>query len=74
MKEYDFQLGDLVLKLDSRNEDKFMHGKFDSLWKRPYKIEAFRGKNAFFLKDLTKEALPGGPVNGKILKHYSPQS
>jgi len=63
-----------VLKWDSRNEEKGKHGKFDSLWKGPYKIEAFRGNNAFFLKDLTKEALPGGPVNGRLLKHYFPQS
>ena len=32
-KEDDFQLNDLVLKWDSRNEDKGKHGKFDNLWK-----------------------------------------
>ena len=69
-----FSNNDMVLLWDRRNEKPGNHGKFDSLWKRPYKIEAFGGKNAFFLKDLTKEALPGGPVNGKILKHYSLQS
>ena len=34
----DFQQGDLVLKWDSRHEDKGKHGKFEHLWKGPYKI------------------------------------
>jgi len=42
-KEDDFELGNLVLKWDSRNKDKRKHGKFDSLWKGPYTIHAFRG-------------------------------
>ena len=33
VKTDDFQLGDLVLKWDVRNEDKGKHGKFDNLWK-----------------------------------------
>ena len=37
-KEDDFELGDLVLKWDSKNEDKGKHGKFDSFWKGPYII------------------------------------
>ena len=41
-KEDDFELGNLVLKWDSRNEDKGKHGKCDSLWKGPYTIQAFR--------------------------------
>jgi hypothetical protein len=71
-KEDDFELGDLVLKWDSRNEDKGKHGKFDSLWKGPYIIQAFRGNNTFFLKDSDGTDLPGGPVNGRMLKHYLP--
>ena len=38
-----FQLDDVVLKWDARNEDKGKHGKFDNLWKGPYKISAYRG-------------------------------
>ena len=30
-----FQLDDVVLKWDERNEDKGKHGKFDNLWKGP---------------------------------------
>jgi hypothetical protein len=71
-KEDDFELGDLVLKWDSRNEDKGKHGKFDHLWKGPYTIQAFRGNNAFLLKDSDGTDLPGGPVNDKMLKHYLP--
>jgi hypothetical protein len=71
-KEDDFELGDLVLKWDSRNEDKGKHGKFDRLWKGPYIIQEFRGNNAFFLKNSDGTYLPSGPVNGRMLKHYFP--
>jgi hypothetical protein len=71
-KEDDFELGDLVLKWDSRNEDKGKHGNFDSLWKGPYIIHAYRGNNAFLLKDSDGADLPGGPINGRMLKHYVP--
>jgi hypothetical protein len=71
-KEDDFELGDLVLRWDARNEDKGKHGKFDSLWKGPYMIQAFRGNNAFLLNNSDGTNLPGGPVNGRMLKHYSP--
>jgi hypothetical protein len=71
-KEDDFELGDLVLKLDSRYEDKGKHEKFYSLWKGPYIIWAFRGNNTFFLKDSGGTDMSGGPVNGRMLKHYLP--
>ena len=45
----DFQIHDLVLKWDVRNEDKGKHGKFDHIWKGPYKIEAYHGNNTFIL-------------------------
>ena len=38
-----FQLDDIVLKWDARNEEKGKHGKFDNLWKGPYRISAYRG-------------------------------
>jgi hypothetical protein len=71
-KEDNFELGDLVLRWDSRNEDKGKHGKFDSLWKGPYTIQAFRGNNAFLLANRDGSDLPGGPINGRMLKHYLP--
>jgi hypothetical protein len=71
-KEDDFELGDLVLRWDAQNEDKGKHGKFDSLWKGPYIIHAFRGNNAFLLKNNNGTNLLGGPVNRRMLKHYSP--
>jgi len=71
-KAYDFQLNDLLLKWDSRNEYKGKHGKFDNLWKGIFKIEAFRGNNAFPLINLNDEELPGELVNGRHLKHYFP--
>jgi len=71
-KEDDFELGDFVLKWDSKNEDKGKNGKFDSLWKGPYIIKAFRGNNTFFLKDREGTNLPRGPLNGRMLKHYLP--
>jgi len=65
-------LVDLVLKWDSRNEYKGKHGKFERLWKGPYIIQEFRGNNAFILKDAEGIDLPGGPINGRMLKHYVP--
>ena len=61
-----FKLGDMVLKWDSRYED-----KFDELWKGPFSISAFAGRNAFFLKDLEGDRVGVGPVNGRFLKLYS---
>eukprot|EP00253_Pinus_taeda_P027664 PITA_27664 len=38
-----FQVDDVVLKWDARNEEKGKHGKFKNLWKGPFKIVAYRG-------------------------------
>ena len=65
-----FQLDDLVLKWDARNEKKGKHGKFENLWKGPFKIAAYRGQNAFLLKEMNEEDCPGGPINGRLLKRY----
>ena len=66
-----FKLGDIVLKWDARCEDKGKHGKFDELWKGPYSISAFMGRNAFFLEDSEGNRVGVGPVNGRFLKYYS---
>ena len=65
-----FKVGDTVLKWDSRREDKGKHGKFDNLWLGPYLIHSAAGNNAFFLQELNGVELFGGPVNGRMLKHY----
>lgn len=62
-----------MLKWGSRNEDKGKHGRFNNLWKGPYKIDVYRGNNDFFVEDLSGAELPGGPVNGRMLKHCFPQ-
>eukprot|EP00253_Pinus_taeda_P009551 PITA_09551 len=69
-KADDFQIDDIVLRWDARNEDKGKHGKFDNLWKGPYKIAAYRGPNAFLLKETNGEECLGGSVNGRLLKKY----
>eukprot|EP00253_Pinus_taeda_P010029 PITA_10029 len=69
-KADDFQIDDIVLRWDARNEDKGKHGKFDNLWKGPYKIAAYRGPNAFLLKEMNDEECLGGSVNGRLLKTY----
>ena len=69
-KAVDFQIGDKVLKWASRREDKGKLSKFDSLWQGPYIIQATVGPNAFFLQELDGIKLFGGPVNGRMLKHY----
>eukprot|EP00253_Pinus_taeda_P003166 PITA_03166 len=55
---------------DARNEEKGKHGKFENLWKGPFKIAAYRGQNAFLLKEMNGEDCPGGPINGRLLKRY----
>eukprot|EP00253_Pinus_taeda_P026128 PITA_26128 len=69
-KPDDFQIDDVVLRWDARNEDKGKHGKFDNLWKGPYKIAAYRGPNAFLLKEMNGDDCFGGSVNGRLLKRY----
>ena len=69
-KPDDFQIGDVVLQWDSPHEDQGNHGKFDHLWKGPYKIVAFRGKNAYILEEVEGGLVSGSPVNARILKHY----
>ena len=71
-KEYDLEIGYFVLRWDARNEDKGKHGKFDSLWRGPYMIQAFRGNDAFLLNNADGIDLPGEPINGRMLKHYVP--
>ena len=41
-----------MLRWDAQNEDKGKHGKFENLWKGPYKIGAYRGHNSFLLKEM----------------------
>eukprot|EP00253_Pinus_taeda_P005357 PITA_05357 len=66
----DFQIDDVVLRWDARNEDKGKHGKFDNLWKGPYKIAAYCGPNSFLLKEMNGDECLGGSVNGRLLKRY----
>ena len=65
-----FNLGDLVLKWDTRYKDKGKHGKFDELWKGPYSSCSFSGRNAYFLVDSEGNRVGIGPINGRFLKHY----
>jgi hypothetical protein len=72
-KQEEFQLGDLVLKWDAKNEDKGKHGKFDHLWTGPFRINSYRGNNAYFLEELNGECVGWGHVNDRFLKHYQLQ-
>ena len=69
-KPDDFQLGDVVLLWDAPHEDKEKHGKFDHLWKDPYKIAAFRGNNTYVLDEMEGSLVSVSPVNGRLLKQY----
>ena len=68
-KEIIFQKGDLVLRWDTRREDKGKHDKFDPLWYGPFKINEVRMNNTFMLENLEGEVLDM-LVNGQYLKHY----
>jgi hypothetical protein len=48
---------DLVLMWDKKKEKPGKHGKFDSLWLGPYKIEDVVGENYFYLNHLDGEKL-----------------
>eukprot|EP00253_Pinus_taeda_P003438 PITA_03438 len=65
-----FQLDEFVLRWDARHGHKGKHGKFENLWKGPYKIAAYHGQNAFLLKEMNGDEYPGGPINGRLLKRY----
>jgi hypothetical protein len=69
-KEDELKLGDLVLKLDARNEDKQRHGKFDHLWMGLFKIEKYHGNYAYLIQEINGDIIGGGPMNGGFLKHY----
>jgi hypothetical protein len=66
----EFQLGDWVMRWDAMNKDKGKHGKFDHPWLGPFKIRAYRGRNAYLLEESDGKLIGGGPVNGMFLKHY----
>ena len=68
-KPDDLQMGDVVLQWDAPYEEKGKHGKFDHLWKGPYKIAAFKVKNAYILEDMEGGLVSRAPVNGRLLKH-----
>jgi len=65
-----FQLDDVVMKWDARNEEKGKHRNFENLWKGPFNFAAYRGQNAFLLKEMNGEDCPRGPINGRLLKRY----
>jgi len=69
-KAEDFNVGDKVLKWDSRREDKGKHAKFDFLWRGPFVISAVQGNNTYFLRSMEDNTIEEGPVNGRMLKHY----
>ena len=69
-KANDFQIGDTVLKWDSRREDKGKHGNFENLWKGPYIIHSVRGNNDLFLQEMGGVEVLGVHVNGRMLKNY----
>ena len=68
-KEVPFQGGDVVLRWDTRLEEKGKHFKFDPLWYGLYIISEARSNNTFILEDLDGESLQL-PTNGQCLKHY----
>ena len=47
----------MVLRWDTRREEKGKHGKFDSLWYGPYRIVEARSNNTFMLENLDGEKI-----------------
>jgi len=71
IKEDSFQIQDKVLKWEAKKEEKGKHGKFDNLWKGPFKIVGFHWNNTYILQEIDGGSYAGGPVNGMFLKHYT---
>ena len=67
-KDKKLQVGDLVLKWDARREDS--HGKFDSLWTGPFRIDEALDNNTFWLQNFDGEFVFGSPINGHFLKKF----
>ena len=65
-----FQLEYVVLLWDAPHEDKEKHGKFDHLWKGPYKIVYLRGNNSYVLEEMEGGLVSRAPVNRRLLKHF----
>ena len=49
IKEESFQIQVEVLKWEARIEEKGKYGKFENLWKGPFKIATFHGNNTYIL-------------------------
>jgi hypothetical protein len=60
----------MVLRWDSKREEKYKHGKFDNLWFVPFKVVEVMENNTFVLHNLDDIEIFWGPVNGRFLKHY----
>ena len=69
-KAEDFNVGDKVLRWDSRREYKGKHAKFDFLWRGPLVISVVQVNNTYFLIFVEDCSAEEGPVNGRMLKHY----
>ena len=59
-----------MLRWDAVREEKGKHGMFDNLWKGPYKVTAFTGKNAYMLEEVEDGCVLGPSINGWLLKYY----
>ena len=69
-KENNFQVRHWVLKWDVVRQEKWKHGKFDSLWMGPFVIDQVYENNTFKLQNMEGEEVFDGPVNGWFLKLY----
>ena len=69
IKDNTFSVGDMVLRWDSRKDQKGKHGKFDNLWFGLFIVSKFLENNTFVLQTLEGEEL-SNPVNGRFLKHF----
>ena len=70
MKPQEFQIGDLVLKENSRNQTiREKKGKFEANWLGPYVITAVFGSGAYQLSTSNGEVLDT-PINSLHLKNF----
>lgn len=64
-----FQIDDMVLQWNTKDQDKGKHKKFESLWIGPLIVCDINGKDSYFLQRMNGE-VHEFPMHGQFLKYY----
>ena len=65
------KVGDVVFLWDKNKAKLRNHVKLEKIWMGPYRVDRIAWKGPFWLESLDSKELEL-PINGRLLKHYSP--